>query len=174
MGLKRLMVGPMRTFARSKLMIAPEIVARYFPIAVRWVTEMEKVVLDRGQRLPPKNRKDAEAIGIQRIDDVRMVAWDSIPLPSDPGLKHLAVETGLITDATHGMTFGHGIVIKNGLSDRRLIAHELVHLLQYERFDGIEAFLKEYVKEITSPPGYPYGPLEKEAERIAKAVTQNG
>jgi uncharacterized protein DUF4157 len=154
-------------------MIAPEIVARYFPIAVQWVTEMEKVVLDRGRRLPPENTKDAEAIGIQRIDDIRMVAWDSIPLPSDPGLKHPAVETGLITDRTDGMTFGHGIVLKNGPYDRRLIAHELVHVMQYERFGGIEAFLKEYVKEVAFPPGYPNGPLEREAAQMADRVCQN-
>jgi hypothetical protein len=120
--------------------IAPEIVARYFPIAAQWVTEMEKVVLDRAQRLTPENGKDAEAIGVQRIEDVRIVVWVSIPLPSDPGLKHLALETGLISNRTDGMTFKHGIVLKNGRYDRRLIAHELVmvHVMQYERFGGIE------------------------------------
>jgi hypothetical protein len=154
-------------------MIAPEIVARYFPIAVQWVTEMEKVVLDRGQRLTPENRRDAEAIGIQRIDDVRVVALDTIPLPNDPGLRHLAVETGMITDRTDGITFGHGIVLKKGHRDRRLMAHELVHVMQYEKFGGIEAFLKDYVKEVAFPPGYPNGPLEREANRLADRVRQN-
>jgi len=154
-------------------MITPEAVAKYFPIVVQWVAEMEKVIIDRGQRLPPENRKDAEAIGIQRIDDVRMVAWDTIPLPNDPGLKHLAVETELITDRTIGMTFGHGIVVKNGQYDRRLVAHELVHVMQYEKFGGIEAFLKEYGKEVAFPPGYPHGPLEREAAQVADRVCQN-
>ena len=70
-------------------MIAPETVARYFPIAVQWVAEMEKMIIDRGQQLPPENRKDAEAIGIQRADDVRIFVLNSIPLPTDPGLKQL-------------------------------------------------------------------------------------
>src|ERR1700751_1795224 len=133
---------------------------------------MEKTILERGQRLPPENKKDAEAIGIRRVDDVRIAVWDRIPLPSDPGLQQLALQTGLITDRTAGMTFGHGIALKNGPYDRRLIAHELGHVMQYERLGGIEAFLGEYVKEVAFPPGYPYGPLEREADRMANLVCQ--
>ena len=65
------------------------------------------------------------------------------------------------------MTFGHGILLKNGAVDRRLVAHELVHVMQYERFGGIEAFLKEYVQEVVIDPGYLHGPLEQEAERLS-------
>ena len=151
-------------------MITPHIVAQYFPKAVQWATEMEKAILERGQRLPPQSRKDAEAIGIQRADDVRVVVMERIPLPNDPGLKQLAIETGLITDRTVGMTFGHGIVLRNGSYDRRLIAHELGHVMQYEKFGTIETFLREYVKEVAFPPGYPNGPLEREADRLAEIV----
>ena len=153
-------------------MITPETVAQYFPIVVNWVTEMEKAILEQGQRLLIENRRDAEEIGIRRVDDVRIVVLNSIPLPTDPGLKQLVVETELITDKTSGITFGHGIVLKNGAVGRRLIAHELVHVLQYERFGGIEAFLKEYVKEVAFPPGYPNGPLEREAAQVADRVCQ--
>jgi hypothetical protein len=97
---------------------------------------------------------------------------NSIPLPTDPGLKQLVEETELITDKISGMTFGHGIVVKNGQYDRRLVAHELVHVMQYEKFGGIEAFLKEYVKEVAFPPGYPHGPLEREAAQVADRVCQ--
>jgi hypothetical protein len=68
----------------------------------------------------------AEAIGIRRVNDVRMVVLEKIPLPNDPGLQHLALGTGLTKDQPAGMTFGHGVVLKNGSYDRRLIAHELV------------------------------------------------
>jgi hypothetical protein len=153
-------------------MITPEIVAEYFPKAVQWLTEMQKTILERGQPVSPQSRKDAEEIGIHRVDDVRIVVLNSIPLPTDPGLKQLVVETELITDKTSGITFGHGIVLKSGAIGRRLIAHELVHVLQYERFGGIEAFLKEYVKEVAFPPGYPNGPLEREAVQVADRVCQ--
>ena len=59
---------------------------------------------------------------------------------------------------------------RNDAYSRHLIAHELVHVLQYERFGGIEPYLKAYVPEIVSPPYYPNGPLEQEARRVADAV----
>lgn len=154
-------------------MITPEIVEQYFPKAVQWVTEMEKAILECGQALLPRNRKDAESIGIRRIDDVRIAVFNAIPLPTDPGLRQLAQQTGLISESTGGMTFGHGIALKTGTYNRRLIAHELAHVMQYERFGSIEAFLKDYVKEVAFPPGYPKGPLEREAELIAHSVLQN-
>jgi hypothetical protein len=154
-------------------MITPFIVEQYFPKAVQWVAEMERAILKSGQPLLPQNRKDAETIGVQQSKDVRILVLDGIPLPNDPGLRQLAAETELITDRTAGMTFGHGIVLKKGSIDRRLIAHELVHVMQYERFGGIKAFLKEYVKEVAFPPGYPNGPLEREADQLAELVVQN-
>ena len=154
-------------------MITPEIVEQFFPKAVQWVTEMEKAILQSGHRLSPEHRKVAEAIGVRQLDDVRILTFENIPLPSDPGLSQLATETGLITGRTVGMTFGHGILLKNGAVDRRLVAHELVHVMQYERFGGIEAFLKEYVREVAFDPGYPHGPLEQEPERLADGVIKN-
>ena len=99
-------------------MITPEVVEQYFPKAVQWVIEMEKAILECGQKLLPQNRKDAEAIGINRIDDVRIAVLSAIPLPNDPGLRQLAQQTRLISESTGGMTFGHGIVLKNGAYDR--------------------------------------------------------
>ena len=154
-------------------MITPAVVEQYFPKTVQWAAEMERAILESGQPLLHQNGKDAEAIGVQRSKDVRILVLDGIPLPNDPGLRQLASETELITERTAGMTFGHGIVLKKGSIDRRLIAHELVHVMQYERFGGIEAFLKEYVKEVAFPPGYPNGPLEREADQLAELVVQN-
>jgi hypothetical protein len=71
------------------------------------------------------------------------------------------------------MTFGHAIVLKAESYDRHLIAHELGHVLQYERFGGIEPFLKAYIPELVDPPYYPNGPLEQEAERLANSVCPN-
>jgi hypothetical protein len=150
--------------------LTPEIVYRFFPSAVAWVTEMERKILQNGISLSPEYKRDAIAVEITKIDDIRMIMLPNIPLPDDLGLRQLALQTGLITDRTLGMTFGHGIVFKSGSVTRHLVVHELVHVLQYERFGGIEPFLQEYVKEVAFAPGYPNGPLEKEAEAIAKKV----
>jgi hypothetical protein len=151
--------------------ITPEIVGQYFPRIVSWVARMENAILERGQPLFPINSKDAEKIGVRQIDHIRIAAQENIPLPTDDEeLCRLILKTGLITPQTVGVTFGHGVVLKNGTYDRRVIAHELVHVLQYERFGGIEPFLEAYIPEIVYPPGYPYGLLEQEAIRVALSL----
>lgn len=60
-------------------MITPEIVEQYFPKAVQWATEMEKAILESGHRLSPEQRKDAEAIGVLQLDEVRIISLPNIP-----------------------------------------------------------------------------------------------
>jgi hypothetical protein len=49
------------------------------------------------------------------------------------------------------------------------VAHELAHVVQYERFGGIAPFLRAYFRECLDP-GYPLGPLEQEAAREAARI----
>jgi hypothetical protein len=108
------------------------------------------------------------ALGVGQIDTVRILVQGEISLPEDPELRQLFVKSrlGALTD----LTCGHGVFIRAGAYGRRLIAHELAHVLQYEKFGGIEAFLTAYVPEVISPPYYPNGSLEREAERLAEIV----
>jgi hypothetical protein len=152
------------------LMITFEEVQRNLPKAVQWVTQKEQDCMEMGQPLLPQNRQDGETIGIGELAAVRVMVLNEIPLPSDPELRQLAAQSKLITPTTAGMTFGHGIVLKAGHYNRHLIAHELGHVLQYERFGGIEPFLVAYLPEVVFPPYYPNGPLEQEAERLANTV----
>ncbi len=104
---------------------------------------------------------------------LRNLGSNEIPLPDDPELRQLVLQSGL--GSSRGITFGHGIVLKPGAYDRHLIAHELAHVMQYERFGGIEPFLVAYIPEVVFPPYYPNGPLEQEAERLANTrVPQSG
>lgn len=116
------------------LMITFEEVQRNLPKAVQWVTQKEQDCMEMGQPLLPQNRQDGETIGIRELAAVRVMVLNEIPLPSDPELRQLAAQSKLITPTTAGMTFGHGIVLKAGHYNRHLIAHELGHVLQYERF----------------------------------------
>ena len=155
------------------LMITSADVQRNIPKAVQWVTQMEQACMEIGQPLLPQNRQDGEAIGIRELAAVRVMVLNEIPLPSDLELRRLALQSSLITPTTAGMTFGHGLVLKAGHFNRHLIAHELGHVLQYERFGGIESFLVAYIPEVVFPPYYPKGPLEQEAERLANTVCPN-
>jgi Domain of unknown function (DUF4157) len=151
-------------------MITSEDVERNMPKAVQWVTQIEQTCMEIGRPLLPQNWRDGETIGIRELAAVRVMVLNEIPLPSDPELRQLAAQSKLVTPTTAGMTFGHGIVLKAGHYNRHLIAHELVHVMQYERFGGIEPFLVAYISEVLFPPYYPNGPLEQEAERLANTV----
>jgi hypothetical protein len=151
-------------------MISPEQFDRLFPKAVAWVTETEKAILYTGEGLLPISEDDAKRIGIQRVSEVRILALSTMPVPGDQKLRSVAEQTRLISPLTGGMTFGHGIVVKADHQDRELIAHELVHVLQYERFGGIEGFLKAYLSEILPPQRYGEGPLEEEATNVARRI----
>ena len=158
---------------RSKVfMITSEDVLRNIPKAVQWVTKMEQACMKFGQQLSPQGARDAQAVGVRQIGLVRVMVLSEIPLPSDPELRQFVLQSGL--SGIIGIAAGHGIVLKDGHGDRHLIAHELGHVVQYERFGSIERFLVAYVPEVVLPPYYPNGPMEREAKRLANAVWFDG
>ena len=84
--------------------------------------------------------------------------------PTHPVLADAATKTGLISPSVKGLTVRYGIFIRADCWDQRpLIVHELIHTAQYERLGGFEAFLRPYLLECITPPGYPCGPMEQEA-----------
>jgi hypothetical protein len=148
-------------------MITPEDVQRNIPKAVRWVAQIEQDCMEIGHQLSPQSKRDARAIGVQQVDVVRVLILDEMPLPSDRHFRQFILQTAICT--SKGIAFGYGVVLKTGTYNRPLIAHKLAHVMQYERFGGIEPFLVGYIPE-AFPPYFPNGPLEQEAERLANAV----
>ena len=62
---------------------------------------------------------------------------------------------------------GYGVIVRRDCANNlRLLAHEFVHVAQYERL-GREGFLQEYIQQIAAY-GYLNAPFEQEAE--AKAI----
>jgi len=69
------------------------------------------------------------------------------------------------------MTLRYGIFIRSDCWARRLlVTHELVHVTQYERLGSFEAFLRPYLTECITPPGYPNGPMEREAITVSERL----
>ena len=139
-------------------MITSQDVQQNIPKAVQWVTQIEQTCMEIGHQLSPQSKRDARAIGVQQIDLVRVMVLDETPLPTDRDLRKFILQTAICS-----------IVLETGAYYRRLIAHKLAHVMQYERFGGIEPFLVGYIPE-SFPPHYPNGPLEREAEQLAKTV----
>ena len=81
-------------------------------------------------------------------------------------MKRLAKEAGLLTADTGGLTAGYGVIVRLDCTRNvQLLAHEFVHVAQYERL-GREGFLQEYIQQIAAH-GYTDALFELEAEAKA-------
>ena len=133
------------------------------PLACAWVEEQEKIILRDGVPLSSAQIADAQKIGIIHPENVRLLEVSAIPLPENQVLRDAAKSVELITPSTIGMTLRYGIFIRADYwGDRRLVCHELVHTMQYERMGGIKNFLQQYLAECIKI-GYPAAPMEQEA-----------
>jgi hypothetical protein len=137
------------------------------PVACAWAERQEAIILRTGVPLSPEQIMDAKQIGIQAPERIRVRALDRIPSPLNPVLRWAGRKLGFISDSTIGMTLRYGIMIhRDHWGDRRLVVHELAHTAQYERLGGFRPFLEAYLRECLEPPGYPFGDLEQEADRV--------
>lgn len=143
---------------------------RLLILASAWVEEQEKNILKDGIPLTPDQQIDAFHIGVKEIPKVRLVKVGQIPLPKQPELRAAIAEAGLIGSNTIGIAFRWGIYIRDDYwGNRNLVVHELTHTSQYERYGGIEPFLKDYLQECLLE-GYPNGPLELEAKKMEEKI----
>ncbi|MEM7372152.1 MAG: hypothetical protein AAF587_26275 [Bacteroidota bacterium] len=140
------------------------------PMVTHWVEEQERMIEQEGVPLSMDQQLDAYEIGIKQIDRVRLMKVERIPLPTHPVLKAGLKLTNLISPHTVGISFRYGIYIRSDCwNQRRLVVHEMTHTMQYERFGGIEEFLRAYLHECLTT-GYPYGPLEQEAVAMEQKI----
>jgi hypothetical protein len=138
------------------------------PLACRWVEEQERGILRDGLPLNQEQLEIARKIGIRDVRRIRLLEVDQVPEPDDPVLQAAAEAAGLISLLTSGLTARYGILIRSDYwGNRRLLAHELAHVAQYERLGGIEPFLRCYLTECLNT-GYPNGELEQEAKAVEK------
>lgn len=140
------------------------------PLAASWVQRQEKRMLRLGVPLSNQELADARAIGVAEPDRVRLLQLDRVPFPSDPMLKAAAAAIQFLTPTTCGLTLRYGIFVRSDCwRERALIAHELAHVMQYERLGGILPFLRQYLSECLTI-GYPAAPLEQEAIVLSKTI----
>jgi len=137
------------------------------PVAWWWVTQHRRQILDNGRPLSDDEKGIAETLGIERRDEIRIWSVDKVPTPGGALLSGLGRVAGVSTHGAKGMALGHGIYLESAQASRRsLIAHELVHVLQYERLGGIWPFLREYLRQCLRQ-GYWSAELEIEARQKA-------
>ena len=140
------------------------------PLAAACAMEQQEKILRDGVALSAEEIADAHAIGIQSPDRIRLLQVETIRRPTQPQLRAACDAIDFLTPATRALTLGHGIFIRSDWwRDRSLIVHELAHVAQYERFDGILPFLRSYLYECLTV-GYSAAPLEQEAIAVAARV----
>jgi hypothetical protein len=148
--------------------ITPKQFEMLLPLACAWATKQEAAILQYGMPLTETLLADARQIGVIHPERVRLLPVSQIPTPEHPVLEAAARATRLISPETGGMTLRYGIFVRSDLwGSRAVVVHELVHTSQYERLGGFEGFLRPYLMECLTPPGYPHGRMEQEAVTTA-------
>jgi hypothetical protein len=140
------------------------------PLACDWAEQQERRIQDEGVPLTDAQIQDAIKIGIAHPKRVRLLRVDPMPSPQHPALQEATLRIRMNWATTGGLTVRYGIFIhSNCWSNRHLIAHELTHTMQYERFGSMTTFLRSWLTECFLQ-GYGNGPLELEAEKMANQL----
>jgi hypothetical protein len=141
------------------------------PFACLWFKLHQRRILSHGRAPTANERCLAEALGIEHADRIRFWSVERVPSPGGVLLSGLGRIAGLSTHGAKGMALGHGIYLETAQASRpSLVAHELVHVLQYEKLGGTWPFLRDYLRQCLTE-GYWSAPMEIEAREKAAALT---
>ena len=152
-------------------MVNHETFEHLLPLAYEWAKQQEEFILAHGHPLGPTHAWDAHLAGVRDCARIRVLVVDRIPLPENPKLAEQARRSGIITEGTRCMGFGHALIVRgDAWNDRELIVHNLVHIAQCERSGGLEEWVRLYLGDRTSCPDFTHGLLESEARRIAREI----
>ncbi len=142
------------------------------PPAWLWVRLHQQRIRRHGRPLSDDERRLAVALGISeyRIERIRIWSVNRVPGPGDLLLRTVGRIAGISTHSAKGMALNLGIYLEAAQANRRsLVAHELVHVAQYERLGGTWPFLRDYLWQCLRE-GYWNAPLEIEARQRAAEV----
>lgn len=134
------------------------------PSAISWVKEQSALILNTGGPLDDLGIRLARSVGVSYPEKIRISVVQQLPLPNDPLLREVALQTGLLGPDMIGVTFGYGVYICEGNISNQLISHECRHVYQYEAAGSIDAFLPVYLHQIATV-GYYDAPFEVDARK---------
>jgi hypothetical protein len=131
------------------------------PRIVAFVEQCDQDVLSRGRALTAGETLIAAQLGVAHPDRVRILVSRAFPEPDDP--KFAAAIDALGPSNPIAETTGYGIQLTpRAAASRRILRHELTHVVQFERF-GTAGFMHIYLGELTHG-GYGGSALEAEAK----------
>lgn len=119
--------------------------------------ELESRILLEGTRLSAEQIDMARALGVQDVNRVRVLY--STDIPGNPSTRLGKLFNFYVVAA---VTSGYGIIIHPDYSEETwILAHELVHVAQFERL-GFDHMVRQRLTETYALPGR-LVPLEREA-----------
>ena len=143
---------------------------RYLPLATAWVLEQERFIVENGVPLTDVQLADAKLVGVTKPERVRLFRVEQIPLPEHPELEEMKEAMKLTAPALPGLALRYGIYLRaDHWGQRRFLVHELAHTAQYERLDGVRAFLECYLYQCLAI-GFTSAPMEQEAIAITRRI----
>lgn len=135
-----------------------------------WAAWHEKRIRKKGRPLNSLEEQMAALLGLNDPESLFVSDVERVPNPLFPFFC-LAEKCGFscLTDVA-GITLGRGIYVSRECMDSSaLIAHELVHIRQYQMAGSIWKFMVEYLHQ-TLMCGYYDAPWEVEARSEANRV----
>ncbi len=147
--------------ANELLSILPQLL----PKVIDWAEKRSAEICSSGKALNERGKSIARTVGVTHPEKIRISFVNSIPIPDDPMLQKVAIETGLLGPETAGLTLGYGIYIRAGEDSNQLLSHECRHVYQYETFGSIGEFMPIYLRQIAQY-GYESAPLEIDARQF--------
>ena len=151
---------------------ADEVVDDFTRLLIEHAKRSEEQVLREGRRLDPVELEIALKAGVQHPQRVRILTLDAVPLPENPIVAEEFERMGvlrLIRQAAAAAR-GYGIILTpRALNRDDALAHELVHVAQFERFGGIGPMFRAHIPDLRAH-GYRRSELEDEAYRRAAEI----
>jgi len=134
------------------------------PRAIDWCEGIARRVARDGVPLTATALEDAQTVGVQRPERIRVLVVEAFPLPSDVLLASTAAALGFLGAATAGLALGYSILVRRGRLSRRLLSHECRHVAQFEAAGSLAEFLTAYLEAIAAF-GYDDCSYEEDARR---------
>jgi hypothetical protein len=132
------------------------------PLAIEWAQARALEAATSGLALAETRVKIARAVGVVKPELIRILIVSVLPVPTHPGLREAALQTGLLGPDSIGLTLGHSVLVRLGHDTTRTLSHEFRHVYQYETAGSLTAFLPVYLQQIVTH-GYDKAPFEIDA-----------
>ncbi len=139
---------------------------------IRYSEALEQKILAEGRPLTVAEKELARRAQVKDVGRVRLLVRDSVPVPESETLRRHLDEIGILKliRTARGTAKGYGVILTPaGLRRPTDLAHELIHVRQYERLGGIAALMKIHIPDLVAS-GYRRSELEDEAYRLAPTI----